>query len=140
MLLVFCHLLDRYLHKVLTDAVGARILFSDEMAGNDYIANGVEFVHKGKRYTAHARKEVICAAGYVVLYTIYPLSRTHVNAPSVRTIKSPQLLELSGVGRPDVLKKIGVPLKIELPGVGENVQDHTFSGIYFQYVSLEVSS
>ncbi|KAI0964628.1 hypothetical protein AcW1_001404 [Taiwanofungus camphoratus] len=102
---------DKPNFKVLTDAVGARILFSDEMAGNDYIANGVEFVHNGKRYTAHARKEVICAAG---------------------TIKSPQLLELSGVGRPDVLKKIGVPLKIELPGVGENVQDHTFSGVSFE--------
>ncbi|KAI0931110.1 hypothetical protein AcW2_000066 [Taiwanofungus camphoratus] len=102
---------DKPNFKVLTDAVGARILFSDEMAGNDYIANGVEFVHNGKRYTAHARKEVICAAG---------------------TIKSPQLLELSGVGRPDVLKKIGVPLKIELLGVGENVQDHTFSGVSFE--------
>lgn len=41
-----------------------------------------------------------------------------------RTIKTPQILELSGIGGPDILKRIGVPLKIDLPGVGENVQDH----------------
>jgi GMC oxidoreductase len=33
-------------------------------------------------------------------------------------------LELSGIGRPDVLTKIGVETKVALPGVGENVQDH----------------
>ena len=42
------------------------------------------------------------------------------------TIKSPQILELSGIGRKDVLSKIGVDVKIELPGVGENVQ------VYFE--------
>ena len=40
------------------------------------------------------------------------------------TIKSPQILEVSGIGRPDVLTKIGVETKVALPGVGENVQDH----------------
>jgi hypothetical protein len=40
------------------------------------------------------------------------------------TIKSPQILELSGIGRSEVLSKIGVDLKIDLPGVGENVQEH----------------
>lgn len=42
-------------------------------------------------------------------------------------LKSPQLLELSGIGRKDVLEKIGVPLRVELPGVGENVQEHVFA-------------
>lgn len=37
-------------------------------------------------------------------------------------IKSPHILELSGIGRPDILSKIGVDLKVDLPGVGENVQ------------------
>jgi len=45
------------------------------------------------------------------------------------TIKSPHVLELSGIGRPDVLSKIGVDLKIDLPGVGENVQEHHMVGI-----------
>src|SRR5690606_19532476 len=39
-------------------------------------------------------------------------------------IRSPQLLELSGIGRADVLGPIGVPLRHELPGVGENYFDH----------------
>ena len=39
-------------------------------------------------------------------------------------IGSPQLLELSGVGRPDLIKAIGAPVVHALPGVGENLQDH----------------
>lgn len=43
-----------------------------------------------------------------------------------RTLKSPQLLELSGIGSKDVLERIRVPVQIDLPGVGENVQEHIF--------------
>ena len=51
-------------------------------------------------------------------------------------IKSPHILELSGIGRPEVLKKIGVPVRVELPGVGENVQDHIFGCMsHFSFVS-----
>ena len=39
-------------------------------------------------------------------------------------IGSPQLLELSGIGRGEVLQRAGVALRHELPGVGENFQDH----------------
>ena len=39
-------------------------------------------------------------------------------------VKSPQILELSGVGRGEVLQRLGVPVLQELPGVGENLQDH----------------
>lgn len=39
-------------------------------------------------------------------------------------INSPKLLELSGVGRPDLLSGIGVDVRHALPGVGENLQDH----------------
>lgn len=43
---------------------------------------------------------------------------------SAGTIQSAQLLELSGVGRKEVLEAAGVEQKVELPGVGENLQDH----------------
>ena len=43
---------------------------------------------------------------------------------SAGTIQSAQLLELSGVGQTAVLEAAGVELKVELPGVGENLQDH----------------
>jgi len=39
-------------------------------------------------------------------------------------VGSPQILELSGIGRAEVLAGAGVPLRRELPGVGENLQDH----------------
>ncbi|RWB06179.1 GMC family oxidoreductase N-terminal domain-containing protein [Mesorhizobium sp.] len=40
------------------------------------------------------------------------------------TINSPKLLELSGIGQPDLLRSIGIAVRHESPGVGENVQDH----------------
>lgn len=40
------------------------------------------------------------------------------------SLHSPQILELSGIGRQDVLRSVGIPLRLELPGVGENVQEH----------------
>ncbi len=43
---------------------------------------------------------------------------------SAGAIQSPQLLELSGVGRPEVLERQGIKVIHELPGVGENLQDH----------------
>jgi choline dehydrogenase len=53
--------------------------------------------------TARAMREVILAAG---------------------SIGSPQILQLSGVGPADLLRKHGIPVVKELPGVGENLQDH----------------
>jgi choline dehydrogenase len=47
-------------------------------------------------------------------------------------VRSPQILELSGVGRADVLRRIGVPVVHELPSVGENLQDHLMARIGFQ--------
>ena len=41
-----------------------------------------------------------------------------------RAIKSPQILELSGIGDPHVLRRVGVEPKVNLPGVGNNVQEH----------------
>ena len=46
-------------------------------------------------------------------------------------IKSPQILELSGIGRRDILEKAGVPVKIDLPSVGENLQEHYLGGLNF---------
>jgi choline dehydrogenase len=43
---------------------------------------------------------------------------------SAGTINSPQLLELSGVGEPERLQKLGIAVRHALPGVGENLRDH----------------
>lgn len=64
---------------------------------------GVRYRHKGADTLVFAAREVICSAG---------------------AVKSPQLLELSGIGRPEVLRAHGIPLRHGLTGVGENLRDH----------------
>ncbi|WP_414932445.1 choline dehydrogenase [Vibrio europaeus] len=73
-------------------------------------AVGVEFEKSGKIIQTLAQKEVISSAG---------------------SIGSPQLLQLSGIGPKSVLDKAGVKLELDLPGVGQNLQDHL--EVYFQY-------
>ena len=89
---------------ILTGVFVQRVLLKNK------IATGVEYKLKGKNETVNANKEVILCAG---------------------SIGSPQLLQLSGIGPKDVLEKAGVELHHELPGVGENLQDHL--EVYFQY-------
>lgn len=47
-------------------------------------------------------------------------------------IHSPQLLELSGIGNKDILSAAGVECKIDLPGVGENFQDHVLYAVAYE--------
>jgi choline dehydrogenase len=73
-------------------------------------ASGVRFSWRGKVQEAQATREVILSAG---------------------SIGSPHLLELSGIGRREVLEAASVTIAHELPGVGENLQDHL--EFYFQF-------
>lgn len=66
-------------------------------------ATGVRYRHRSRVVTALAGREVILAAG---------------------SVKSPQLLMLSGIGAPDHLAEHGIRVVQALPGVGENLQDH----------------
>jgi choline dehydrogenase len=50
-------------------------------------------------------------------------------------INSPQLLQLSGVGRADELRRLGIDVVCDLPGVGDNLQDHLEA--YVQYACRE---
>ncbi|KAF7759747.1 CAZyme family AA3 [Agaricus bisporus var. burnettii] len=43
---------------------------------------------------------------------------------SAGAIRTPQLLELSGIGNKEILRKLNIPVKLDLPGVGENYKDH----------------
>ncbi|KAG6909080.1 hypothetical protein DXG01_002061 [Tephrocybe rancida] len=96
---------DRPNLTVLTQATVLRVVFAEDRNGDDVTATGVEFAHAGKTYSLSAQKEIILSAG---------------------AIKDPQILEMSGIGRRDILSKIGIEPRIELPGVGENFQDHNF--------------
>ncbi|MDT5332888.1 MAG: 4-pyridoxate dehydrogenase [Mycobacterium sp.] len=66
-------------------------------------ACGVEFRHRRSRYVARCRREVIVSAG---------------------AFGSPKVLLLSGIGAADTLRRHGIRQVADLPGVGENLQDH----------------
>ena len=68
-----------------------------------WVAKGVKFVHGGEEHFVRTEGEVIICAG---------------------SVQSPQLLELSGIGDPEVLNAAGVEVKVNNPAVGENLQDH----------------
>lgn len=61
---------------------------------------------------------------------------------SAGTIQSPGLLELSGIGQASVLSAAGIEQKIDLPGVGENLQDHVRIQASYQlkpnYTSIDI--
>jgi choline dehydrogenase-like flavoprotein len=80
-----------------TRALVRRIVFESRRAA------GVEFLQNGETRYAAARRDIVLAAG---------------------AIQSPQLLEISGVGGGRFLKELGVPVVVDLPGVGENLSDH----------------
>ena len=73
-------------------------------------ATGVDYVQRGRTLTVEAAREVILAGG---------------------AINSPQLLMLSGVGPADHLGEHGIKVVADLPGVGQNLQDHL--ELYVQY-------
>ncbi|KAF7947702.1 hypothetical protein EAE96_008782 [Botrytis aclada] len=51
------------------------------------------------------------------------------------SIHTPQILELSGIGKPYILEQLGLPVHINLPGVGENFQDHPYVGAVYYYTN-----
>ncbi|HKJ52024.1 MAG TPA: choline dehydrogenase [Gammaproteobacteria bacterium] len=94
--------------EVITGALTQRILLEGRKA------TGVEFLRAGERQTLKARREVILSAG---------------------PIASPHLLQLSGIGPGPVLQQAGIEVVHDLPGVGENLQDHL--EFYFQFRCLQ---
>ncbi|XP_042867685.1 glucose dehydrogenase [FAD, quinone]-like [Penaeus japonicus] len=83
---------------VLVDARVTQVLFDDNKK-----AIGVRFLHQGKVKTALASREVVMSAG---------------------AIGSPHLLLLSGIGPAQHLRQHGIPVIVDLQGVGQNLQDH----------------
>ncbi len=91
--------------KVEIHALANRVTFDGKRA------TGVEFTQNGTTRTARAKKEIILSGG---------------------SINSPQLLQLSGIGPAELLQSLGIPVVHDLPGVGENLQDHVGGRIIYK--------
>ena len=93
--------------RVLTETLVEKIILSPAAEGEKAVtADGIEAILKdGTRRSIMAKREVILAAG---------------------SVKTPQLLELSGIGDPDRLKSNGIEVSIHNANVGENLQEHGF--------------
>jgi len=97
--------------KVLTGASAHRLLFAPAEQPEGVKATGVEFIHDKNAFEVQASKEVILSAG---------------------TLKSPQILELSGIGDPSILKPLDIDVRVDLPGIGSNMQEHVLVGVTFE--------
>ena len=95
---------------IVTHATTDRILFDGKRA------SGVSYLigNSNDTITARARREVLLCAG---------------------AIASPQILQRSGVGPAALLRELDIPLVHELPGVGQNLQDHL--EMYLQYACTQ---
>ena len=93
--------------RVVTRAQVDRIVFDGRRAV------GVEYRHGGRSHHAFAGEIVSCGGAF----------------------NSPQLLQLSGVGEAQHLDALGVPLVADVPGVGQNLQDHL--EVYIQHRCLQ---
>lgn len=86
---------------IMTGCHVERLLFDDTAQGK--VCTGIRFTGGGRAFTATAHRETLLAAG---------------------AVGSPQILQLSGIGDADELRRHGVDPVMDLPGVGGNLQDH----------------
>jgi len=92
---------------VLTGALVEKINL-EKTSVSDAKATGVTFLCGGATHTVTVKKEVVVCGG---------------------SINSPQILELSGIGSSHVLSRAGIEQIVDNRGVGENLNDHTATGI-----------
>lgn len=94
---------------IIKNAVVNRLAIGKDSLGP--IVRGVWYSQHGILHRVTAKKEVILAAG---------------------TFNTPQILELSGVGNPEVLEKHGIDVVCANPAIGENLQDHIRAWVSFE--------
>ncbi|KAL3455376.1 hypothetical protein BJX64DRAFT_272515 [Aspergillus heterothallicus] len=103
---------DRSNVKILTNALACRVILSEEERSLDPpTARGVVFSCEEHMHRVLAKKEVILSCG---------------------SIKTPQLLELSGIGDPGVLEAAGIECRVTLPAVGCDLQEHPMTSVTYE--------
>lgn len=98
-------MMDRPNVTVLTAALVSKVVIEDGQA------TGVEFLHDGKRLVIHAEREVVLSLG---------------------AIHTPKVLMQSGIGNPDELQRLDIPVVAALPGVGVGLHDHLAFGCMWE--------
>ena len=76
----------------------------------DSQVTGLEVTYKGVQHRLTAKEVILCAGA----------------------VGTPQLLELSGIGQRKIIEQMGIPCQLELPAVGENLQDHLCASFYYR--------
>ncbi|KAL4919673.1 alcohol oxidase [Aspergillus aurantiobrunneus] len=110
---------DRPNVTLLAETRVERILFgADDGTGGQRTATGVQVRHAQGTEVISVQKEVVLCAG---------------------SLHSPQLLELSGIGNAALLQEHKIPVVVDLPGVGENLQDHCIAAISYRVADGQVS-
>ncbi|KAI0086848.1 alcohol oxidase [Irpex rosettiformis] len=128
----YCRSVSQSNFHVLTGAQVTKILFNSSKKGNASLtATGIQYTANSTQFSVNVTKEVVLSAG---------------------TIQTPQLLELSGslfilnshktfviinntvtgIGNSTLLNSLNVTTLVDLPGVGENLQDHLFAGVEYE--------
>ncbi|RHZ50658.1 GMC family oxidoreductase [Aspergillus thermomutatus] len=102
--------------RLLPETMVERVLLTKQ--DGDVVATGVQVKNQDGTREILAKREVILCAG---------------------SLNSPQLLELSGIGSAELLRKHGIPVMVNSPGVGENLQDHCITSINFEIADGQVS-
>ncbi len=102
------YLLPVLKRRNLTLITGTKVLRLN-LAGSR--CTGLDYLQNGRVVTATAAREVIVCAG---------------------AIETPRILMLSGIGAADGLRQLGIQAKVDLPGVGKNLQDHPLVSIPFE--------
>lgn len=103
--------------RVLTATIARRVILEKDQHGV-LITTGVELQHGGASYSASANREVILSAG---------------------SLQSPQLLELSGIGDPKVLEKARIPCVVQIPELGNILQEHVMSAVVYELADGVIS-
>ncbi|KAF9639798.1 putative glucose oxidase protein [Lasiodiplodia theobromae] len=105
------------LHLSLNSTVTKILWKSPSGPEQEVVASAVEVVAaNGTKITFNASREIVLSAG---------------------ALRTPSLLELSGIGNTQILSKANIETKVSLPGVGEHLIDQTNNGLTFSKVASE---
>ncbi|KAL8691657.1 MAG: hypothetical protein Q9224_004125, partial [Gallowayella concinna] len=94
---------------LLTGATVQELLL--ESTNGEWVTKGARFTYQGEDHSVNVHGEIVVCAG---------------------SVQSPQMLELSGIGNPTILKEAGIEVKVDNPAVGENLQDHLMTCMVYE--------